>query len=115
MRRSLARLLSLLPLRGLLHSLTRFVELAMALSLLAPHHRLVLVLQLVGLQLEEVREVLSFRVRLLSAPTALLLTLCHLHFAERLLGALQMGERALLRPQRIVGLPLAELLLCRGH
>ena len=89
----------------------RFVDGLVGGLLLAPLHGLVLVTQRVGLQLEQVGQILGAGTLLPLAPAAALLLLFLRHEAlVRLLGLLQLPERALLgcqralqvqRPQRI--------------
>ena len=99
-----ARFLLLLALRQLLQALQRFVQLALPLTLFAPLHRLVLILELVGLQLEQIRQIFGLGVRLLPAAT-LLLSLAHLDFAKRFFGTLQMRQRPLFPDNQAFLLP----------
>ena len=109
--------LLLLPPRQLLQSLQHFVDLVVGRLLLALPERLVLVAQLVGFELEEIRQFVGRgRSPSAAAPAAALLAVhAHAHVAVGFLRALQARERLLLGRQRILRVPRLQLLLGRLH
>ncbi len=107
--------LLLLPARELLELLQQLVDLVVGLLLLAPLNRLVLVLELVELELEEVGEVLGgLLLTAAAAATALLLLLRDVALVG-LLGLLQVAERLLLVRQGLAQLLVVEVLLGALH
>ena len=106
--------LLLLPTGELAQPLHQGVDLVVARLLLPALHRLVLVLQLVELELEQVGEVLG-RGLAAPAPAAATAALLDAHLVVGLLGPLQLLQGALLGRQRVVDVLLLERCLGRPH
>jgi hypothetical protein len=108
-----AFVLLLLPPRQLAEPFQNLVHLFGILLSLSSIHFLVLIAESVGLQLEQIGQILRARGRAsaTAAPTAL----GDLAFPERRLGSLERLQRPLFRTQRILWTPLAKILLSLAH
>ena len=109
---ALPLVLLLLASRQLLEPLQRLVHLLVDPGLPLTPNRLVLVLQLVELQIEEIGEVLRGH---LSATAAESSTERHLDLAESRLGSLEILERPLLRTESLLRPTREQLLLGSRH
>ena len=111
-----ALVLLLLPSGKLFQALDRFVNGLLRLLLLRLLRQcLILIFQLVGLQLEQVGEILRLLLRTTAATTAGLSADLYLDVAIEGLGGLKMLQCLLLRGQRRVALRLHESLLGGDH
>jgi hypothetical protein len=96
----------LLARRQLLQAFEGRVNLGVLVLLLTALHLLVLIPQLVGLELEQIREILGARLTA-PAPATTTAAHAHLHVAVHRFGPFQVLQRPLLGRQRLLGVPLA--------
>ena len=106
-----AFVLLLLPRRKLLQALQRGVHFARSLLLRFLLHGLVLIVQLVGLQFEKVRQLLRLLCTPATSAPAAAPTHLHLHVAVQLFRTLKPRQRLLFDGERFLALRLDELLL----